>query len=100
MLLLRWGKRFKHGRGGVRPNLEKALDSFLKGAARGSSLAMVDAGLVYWEMGRREDGIAFYRRAAELGDPSGQCNLAIAFLQGNFFFLFQIRIFNVSNSHF
>ncbi|KNA18612.1 hypothetical protein SOVF_069180 [Spinacia oleracea] len=84
MLLLRWGKRFKHGRGGVRPNLEKALDSFLKGAARGSSLAMVDAGLVYWEMGRREDGIAFYRRAAELGDPSGQCNLAIAFLQADF----------------
>lgn len=81
MLLLRWGKRFKHGGAGVRPNLEKALDSFLKGAARGSTLAMVDAGLVYWEMGRREEGVAFYRRAAELGDPAGQCNLAIAYLQ-------------------
>ncbi|KMT07691.1 hypothetical protein BVRB_6g148140 [Beta vulgaris subsp. vulgaris] len=84
MLLLRWGKRFKHGRAGVQPNLEKALDSFLKGAARGSSLAMVDAGLVYWEMGRRQEGIALYRRAAELGDPSGQCNLAIAYLQADF----------------
>ncbi|GAB2297969.1 hypothetical protein Dimus_032052 [Dionaea muscipula] len=81
MLFLRWGKRFKHGRGGVRQNLRKALDSFLKGAARGLTLAMVDAGLVYWEMGKRDEGIAFYRRAAELGDPAGQCNLGIAYLQ-------------------
>ncbi|GMH01567.1 hypothetical protein Nepgr_003406 [Nepenthes gracilis] len=81
MLFLRWGKRFKHGRGGVRTNLQKALDSFLKGAARGSTLAMVDAGLVYWEMGRKDEGIIFYRRAAELGDPAGQCNLGIAYLQ-------------------
>ncbi|KAL9672114.1 hypothetical protein QQ045_028362 [Rhodiola kirilowii] len=43
MLFLKWGKRYKHGHG-VRPNLEKALDSFLKGADRGSTLAMVDAG--------------------------------------------------------
>lgn len=93
MLLLRWGKRFKHGRAGVQPNLEKALDSFLKGAARGSSLAMVDAGLVYWEMGRRQEGIALYRRAAELGDPSGQCNLAIAYLQGTIFFFFSFFLF-------
>ncbi|KDP26648.1 hypothetical protein JCGZ_17806 [Jatropha curcas] len=81
MVLLRWGKRFKHGRGGVRPNLEKALDSFLKGAARGSTLAMVDAGLVYWEMGWREKAIALYHKAAELGDPAGQCNLGISYLQ-------------------
>ncbi|KAD2803972.1 hypothetical protein R6Q59_031816 [Mikania micrantha] len=81
MLFLRWGKRFKHGRGGVKPNLEKALDSFLKGAARGSTLAMVDAGLVYWEMGKKEEGVALYRKAAELGDPAGQCNLGISYLQ-------------------
>ncbi|KAK3041847.1 hypothetical protein RJ639_000363 [Escallonia herrerae] len=81
MLFLRWGKRFKHGRGGVRPNLNKALDSFLKGAARGSTLAMVDAGLVYWEMGKKEEGVSLYRRAAELGDPAGQCNLGISYLQ-------------------
>ncbi|XP_057529317.1 F-box protein At1g70590 [Amaranthus tricolor] len=84
MLLLRWGKRFKHGRAGVRANLDKALDSFLKGAARGSSLAMVDAGLVYWEMGKREEGVSLYRKAAELGDPAGQCNLALAYLQADF----------------
>lgn len=82
MLLLRWGKMFKHGRGGVRANPTKALDSFLKGAARGSTLAMVDAGLMYWEMGRKEEGVTLYRKAAELGDPAGQCNLGIAFLQG------------------
>ncbi|KAF2301650.1 hypothetical protein GH714_028493 [Hevea brasiliensis] len=67
MMFLRWGKRFKHGRGGVRPNLEKALDSFLKGAARGSTLAMVDAGLVFWEMGRKDKAISLYLKAAELG---------------------------------
>ncbi|XP_060196136.1 F-box protein At1g70590-like isoform X3 [Lycium barbarum] len=83
MLFLSWGKRFKHGRNGVKPNLIKALDSFLKGAARGSTLAMVDAGLVYWEIGRREEGTCLYRKAAELGDPVGQCNLGISLLQAN-----------------
>ncbi|KAG6405683.1 hypothetical protein SASPL_133275 [Salvia splendens] len=81
MVFLKWGKRFKHGRGGVKANSRKALDSFLKGAARGSTLAMVDAGLIYWEMGKKEEGIAWYRLAAELGDPTGQCNLAICYFQ-------------------
>lgn len=81
MLFLRWGKKFKHGGGGVKPNLAKALDSFLKGAARGSTLAMVDAGLVYWEMGKKEEGIALYLKAAELGDAAGQCNLGLSYLQ-------------------
>ncbi|KAA8533197.1 hypothetical protein F0562_033270 [Nyssa sinensis] len=81
MLFLRLGKGFKHGRGGVRPNLNKALECFLKGAALGSSLAMVDAGLVYWEMGKKEEGIALYRKAAEIGDRAGQCNLGISYLQ-------------------
>ncbi|KAK6116544.1 hypothetical protein DH2020_049650 [Rehmannia glutinosa] len=83
MVFLKWGKRFKHGRGGVKANLSKALDCFLKGAARGSTLAMVDAGLIYWEMGKKDEGIVWYRRAAELGDPAGQCNLAISYLQAN-----------------
>ncbi|XP_075504749.1 F-box protein At1g70590-like isoform X2 [Primulina tabacum] len=82
MVFLKWGKRFKHGRWGMKANLSKALDSFLKGAARGSTLALVDAGLIYWELGRREEGISWYRRAAELGDPAGQCNLALSYLQG------------------
>ncbi|EPS71841.1 hypothetical protein M569_02918, partial [Genlisea aurea] len=81
LVFLKWGKRFKHGRGGVKVNSSKALDSFLKGAARGSTLAMVDAGLIYWEMGKREEGIAWYRKAADLGDPAGQCNLAVAYLR-------------------
>ncbi|XP_007044772.2 PREDICTED: F-box protein At1g70590 [Theobroma cacao] len=80
MVLLRYGKRFKHGRGGFRRNLEKALDSFLKGAARGSTLAMVDAGLIYWERGQKEEAIALYQKAAALGDPAGQCNLGISYL--------------------
>lgn len=84
MLLLKWGKRFKHGHGGVRPNIQKALDSFLKGAARGSTLAMVDAGLIYWEMGKKEESIALYRKAAELGNPTAQCNLGISYLHCNY----------------
>lgn len=83
MLFLKYGKNFKHGRGGVEVNLNKALDSFLKGAARGSTLPMVDAGLLYWEMGKKEQGFAFYRKAALLGDPAGQCNLGISLLQAN-----------------
>nr|XP_043611459.1 F-box protein At1g70590 [Erigeron canadensis] len=83
MVFLRWGKRFKHGRGGVKVNMEKALDSFLKGAARGSTLAMVDAGLVYWEMGKKEKGVELYRKAAELGNPAAQCNLGISLLQAD-----------------
>ena len=82
MLFLRWGKRFKHGRAGVRPNSDKALNSFLKAAARGSTLAMVDAGLLYWEMGNKGEAIALYQKAADLGDPAGKCNLGISFLHG------------------
>ncbi|KAL6543629.1 hypothetical protein OROGR_010126 [Orobanche gracilis] len=82
MILLKSGKRFKHGRRGVKANPSKALDCFLKGAARGSTLAMVDAGLIYWEMEEKEEGIVWHRRAADLGDPAGQCNLAISYLQG------------------
>lgn len=82
MLFLKWGKRFKHGLGGVRPNLNKALESFLKGAARGSTLAMVDAALLYWEIGSKDKAIALYEKAAKLGDPAGQCNLGLAYLQG------------------
>ncbi|GJR00250.1 DUF1195 domain-containing protein [Tanacetum coccineum] len=37
-------------------NVEKALDSFLKGAARGPKLVMLDEGLVYWEIGKKDEG--------------------------------------------
>ncbi|KAL9678920.1 hypothetical protein QQ045_016772 [Rhodiola kirilowii] len=42
---------------------------------------MVDAGLIYWEMGKTDEGMALYKRAAVLGDPAGQCNLAISYLK-------------------
>ncbi|KAL5569487.1 hypothetical protein UlMin_026062 [Ulmus minor] len=73
--------RFKHGKGGARPNLDKALDSFLKGVARGSTLAMVDAGLVYWETGKKGKAVALYKRATVLGNLVGQFNLGISYLQ-------------------
>lgn len=80
MVLILRGKRFKRGRG-VERSLEKALDCYLKGAARGSTLAMVFAGLLYLENGKKEEAVALYQRAAELGDPSAQYNLGISFLQ-------------------
>lgn len=84
MVLVRWGKRFKHGDGGrIKPSPEKALESFLKGAARGSPAAMVDAGLMCWELGRKDEAKALYRRAADMGHPVGQCNLGICYLHGN-----------------
>lgn len=89
MVLLRWGKRFKHGRRGVRPNVDKALDSFTKAAVRGSALAMVDAGLIYWERGEKPKAMDLYLKAAELGNPSAQCNLGLSYLQG-FSFLYII----------
>lgn len=49
MLFLHWGKKFKHGHG-VNKNLDKALQSFSKGAVRGCAAAMVDAGLLLWEL--------------------------------------------------
>jgi TPR repeat protein len=49
MHLLHWGKKFKHGHG-VAKNLDKALQSFTKGAIRGCAAAMVDAGLLLWEL--------------------------------------------------
>ncbi|GKB85629.1 F-box family protein, partial [Tanacetum coccineum] len=55
-------------------NVEKALYLFLKGAARGSTLAMVDAGSVYWEIGKNNEGVRMYKRVAELGYPAGQFN--------------------------
>uniref|UniRef100_A0A1D1Y1J9 F-box protein At1g70590 n=1 Tax=Anthurium amnicola TaxID=1678845 RepID=A0A1D1Y1J9_9ARAE len=83
MVLLFSGKRFKHGHGGGPRDPQMALSSFLKGAQLGSAAAMVDAGLIYWEMGRKEEGRALYRKAAELGHPAAQCNLGISYLQAD-----------------
>lgn len=101
--MLMWGKRFKHGKRGVCRNTEKALDMFTKAAARGSALAMVDAGLIYWERGEKIKALDFYLMAAHLGNPSAQCNLGISYLQGfhfhklsffvaNFALLYKVKI--------
>ncbi|XP_024397842.1 F-box protein At1g70590 isoform X2 [Physcomitrium patens] len=80
MLFLHYGKKFKHGHE-VSKNLDKALQMFTKGAIRGCAAAMVDAGLLLWEMGRRDEGINWYKQAAELRHPAGMCNLGLAYLQ-------------------
>lgn len=90
MFFLARGKKFKHGRGGSPVDYEKALEAFLNGAARGSTLAMVDAGLLYWDMGNKEEGMKLYRRAAELGHPAGQCNLGLSYLQGMYVYVYII----------
>nr|GEU67613.1 hypothetical protein [Tanacetum cinerariifolium] len=68
-------------------NVEKALGSFFKGAAHGSTLAMVDAGLVYWEIGKNDEGVRMYKRVDALGDLAGQCNTKISYIQGSFVIL-------------
>ncbi|PWA82158.1 F-box domain [Artemisia annua] len=42
---------------------------------------MVDAGLVYWEIGKKDECVRMYKRVAELGDSARQCNLGISYLQ-------------------
>ncbi|KAL1317125.1 hypothetical protein HN51_069220 [Arachis hypogaea] len=81
MMLLRWGKKFKHGSPRVKQNAEKALESFEKAAARGSALAMVDAGLMYWERGEKQRALDLFLKSAELGNHAAQCNLGISYLQ-------------------
>jgi len=59
MYFLHWGKKFKHGHG-VAKNLDKALQSFSKGAVRGCAAAMVDAGLLLWELVRSYHACSFF----------------------------------------
>lgn len=57
---------------------------------------MVDAGLMCWELGRKEEAKSLYARAAEMGYPAAQCNLGLCYLQGNSeSFLFILIIFNL-----
>ena len=90
--MVKMGKRYKHGLGGVGVSREKALECFMKAVDRGSTLGMVDAGLVYWEMGERSKAVSLYLKAAQLGDPAGQCNLGLSFLQGTMF-MFRLCLF-------
>jgi hypothetical protein len=40
--------------------------------------------------GRRQEGVYWYKKAAELGDSAGQCNLGLAYLQGTSMVLLDI----------
>ena len=89
-----YGRRVKHGPvagaaargvgGGGRMETERqrALGLFRRAARLGSAAAMVDAGLMCWEEGRREEAVEYYRSAAELGHPVGMCNLGVSYLEG------------------
>ncbi|KAK4486388.1 hypothetical protein RD792_009061 [Penstemon davidsonii] len=86
MVFTEAGKILKREHKRVNAMLGEALEAFLKGAARGYTPAMVEVGLIYYlDMGRKDEGILWYRRAAELGDPAGQYHLAMFYfqLQGN-----------------
>jgi len=89
-----YGRRVKHGlvagsaasrgAGGERLETERqrALGLFQRAARLGSAAAMVDAGLMCWEDGRREEAVGYYRSAADLGHPVGMCNLGVSYLEG------------------
>ncbi|KAL6882708.1 hypothetical protein ACP4OV_011398 [Aristida adscensionis] len=88
-----YGRRVKHGPvkgggggggGGTRvEERQRALGLFRRAARLGSAAAMVDAGLMCWEEGRREEAVQYYRSAAELGHPVGMCNLGVSYLEAN-----------------
>uniref|UniRef100_A0A0E0KRV5 Sel1 repeat family protein n=1 Tax=Oryza punctata TaxID=4537 RepID=A0A0E0KRV5_ORYPU len=44
---------------------------------------MVDAGLMCWEDGRRDEAVGCYQKAAELGHPVGMCNLGVSYLEAD-----------------
>jgi TPR repeat protein len=89
-----YGRRVKHGpvagaasaaRGGggrLEAERQRALGLFRRAARLGSAAAMVDAGLMCWEEGRRREAVEYYRSAAELGHPVGMCNLGVSYLEG------------------
>ncbi|KAK4486057.1 hypothetical protein RD792_008722 [Penstemon davidsonii] len=82
MVFTEAGKILKREHKRVNAMLGEALEAFLKGAARGYTPAMVEVGLIYYlDMGRKDEGILWYRRAAELGDPAGQYHLAMFYFQ-------------------
>jgi TPR repeat protein len=48
--------------------------------------------VVFVVQGRRDEGIKWYKQAAELRHPAGMCNLGLAYLQGYLlFFTPQLR---------
>ncbi|KAK1685986.1 hypothetical protein QYE76_046834 [Lolium multiflorum] len=82
------GRRLKHGPApcGVEGRdlaRRSALGMFQRAARLGSAAAMVDAGLLCWEEGQREEAMGYYRRAAELGHPVGMCNLGVSYLEAD-----------------
>ncbi|PUZ47622.1 hypothetical protein GQ55_7G181000 [Panicum hallii var. hallii] len=90
-----YGRRVKHGpvagaaaRGGggggrIEAERQRALGLFRRAARLGSAAAMVDAGLMCWEEGRRVEAVEYYRSAAELGHPVGMCNLGVSYLEAD-----------------
>lgn len=51
----------------VRPTFDKALDSFLKGMAHGSTLALFDVDLIYWEMARNKRPLPCIIKPSSMG---------------------------------
>ncbi|XP_066343071.1 F-box protein At1g70590-like isoform X2 [Miscanthus floridulus] len=69
-----------------RTERQRALGLFRRAARLDSAAAMVDAGLMCWEDGRREEAVGYYRSAADLGHPVGMCNLGVSYLEGEMVF--------------
>ncbi|KAG4934207.1 hypothetical protein JHK87_048209 [Glycine soja] len=68
MGLLCRGKPFKNDHCGTGPNANKALDSFIKATVCGSTLTMVEVGLIYWERGKKPKAMEFYLKVP-IGKP-------------------------------
>ncbi|KAK3283043.1 hypothetical protein CYMTET_9241, partial [Cymbomonas tetramitiformis] len=80
-----YGRAYKHNKSKIRKSInhEKALTCFLRAAQGGCLAAATDAGVLLWEKGKKEEAVKWYIQAAEGGDPTGACNLGLAFLSGD-----------------
>ncbi|KAK3279694.1 hypothetical protein CYMTET_12435 [Cymbomonas tetramitiformis] len=83
--LRRYGRAYKRNKSKSRKkiNHEKALTCFLRAARGGCLAAATDAGVMLWENGKKEEAASWYTQAAEGGDPTGACNLGLAYLSGD-----------------
>ena len=78
---------YASGRGMEQPDERRALSLFAKAAARGNTYAMRTLGLSYYEgiltlIKDRKKGFEWYKRAADLGDPIAQYNVAVEYNNG------------------
>ena len=76
------GRAYGWGSGGVEKNIEEALYWFGLAAEQGNVHAMNGMGFMLAQSGNKAEAVKWYRKAAALGNPFAQCNLAWSLYHG------------------